>query len=138
MQAALPEGAQTHFRSIVTNGQLQVNGSGGSIYAIGDAATIEQVSALLDTQTLQAVPSLAPRAAGLMAVTGAWLAAMQLIWMAHIRACQCMAVLSWSHMLGLHRVMQICLQYPLLGLQPFSQPTTQCICHVRCTAGTVV
>ena len=43
VQAALPEGAQTHFRSIVTNDFLQVKGSGGSIFAIGDAATIEQV-----------------------------------------------------------------------------------------------
>ena len=43
LQAALPEGAQTHFRSIVTNEFLQVKGSGGSIFAIGDAATIEQV-----------------------------------------------------------------------------------------------
>lgn len=37
---------QTHFRSIVTDEQLRVKGSDGSIYAFGDAATIEQVSRL--------------------------------------------------------------------------------------------
>ena len=42
-QAKLPEGSQTHFRSIVTDPYLRVNGSNGSIYAFGDAATIEQV-----------------------------------------------------------------------------------------------
>jgi len=43
VQAELPEGSQTHFRSIVTDAFLRVKGSDGSIYAIGDAATIEQV-----------------------------------------------------------------------------------------------
>ncbi|GAB4815644.1 hypothetical protein N2152v2_002690 [Parachlorella kessleri] len=42
LQAKLPEGSQTHFRSIVTDEYLRVKGSGGSIYALGDAATIEQ------------------------------------------------------------------------------------------------
>ena len=39
----LPKGSQTHFRSIITDENLRVKGSNGSIYAIGDAATIEQV-----------------------------------------------------------------------------------------------
>ena len=43
LQAKLPEGSQTHFRSIVTDPYLRVNGSNGSIYAFGDAATIQQV-----------------------------------------------------------------------------------------------
>ena len=43
MQAKLPEGSQTHFRSIVTDQFCRVLGSEGSIYAIGDAATIQQV-----------------------------------------------------------------------------------------------
>ena len=43
LQAELPKGSQTHFRSIVTDSFLRVRGSEGSIYAIGDAATIEQV-----------------------------------------------------------------------------------------------
>lgn len=43
MQSKLPEGSQTHFRSIVTDGFLRVKGSDGSIFAFGDAATIEQV-----------------------------------------------------------------------------------------------
>ncbi|EIE19302.1 nucleotide-binding domain-containing protein [Coccomyxa subellipsoidea C-169] len=42
LQERLPEGSQTHFRSIVTDQYLRVLGSGGSIYAIGDAATIQQ------------------------------------------------------------------------------------------------
>jgi len=47
LQDALPEGEQTHFRSIVTNEYLQVRGAPeGSIFAIGDAATIEQQKAL--------------------------------------------------------------------------------------------
>ncbi len=47
MQGRLPEGSQTHFRSIVTDQYLRVLGSEGSIYAIGDAATIQQASFLL-------------------------------------------------------------------------------------------
>lgn len=43
LQERLPAGSQTHFRSIITDEFLRVKGSGGSIYAIGDAATIEQV-----------------------------------------------------------------------------------------------
>jgi hypothetical protein len=42
-QERLPEGTQTHFRSIVTDQYLRVLGSNGSIFAIGDAATIQQV-----------------------------------------------------------------------------------------------
>ncbi|KAL6756599.1 type-II calcium-dependent NADH dehydrogenase [Haematococcus lacustris] len=37
---------QSHFRSIMTDEYLRVNGSGGSIWAIGDAATIDQPKAL--------------------------------------------------------------------------------------------
>ncbi len=44
LQGKLPEGSQTHFRSIVTDQYLRVLGSEGSIYAIGDAATIQQAS----------------------------------------------------------------------------------------------
>lgn len=43
VQGKLPPGIQTHFRSIITDGFLRVKGSNGTIYAIGDAATIEQV-----------------------------------------------------------------------------------------------
>jgi hypothetical protein len=46
MQEILPPGTQTNFRSIATNEFLQVKGSNGTIYAIGDAATIEQDKAL--------------------------------------------------------------------------------------------
>ncbi|KAK9830323.1 hypothetical protein WJX72_011009 [[Myrmecia] bisecta] len=46
LQAKLPEGTQTHFRSIVTDEYLCVKGSNGTIYALGDAATIEQERAL--------------------------------------------------------------------------------------------
>lgn len=42
----LPKEDQTNFRSILTDGYLRVKGSGGSIYAMGDAATIEQPKAL--------------------------------------------------------------------------------------------
>lgn len=34
------------YRSIVTDGHLQVKGSNGTIFAIGDASTIEQKKAL--------------------------------------------------------------------------------------------
>jgi len=44
LQERLPKGSQTHFRSIITDEFLRVKGSNDSIYAIGDAATIEQVS----------------------------------------------------------------------------------------------
>ena len=47
VQEKLPEGSQTHFRSIVTDQHCRVLGSNGSIYAIGDAATIQQVPHLL-------------------------------------------------------------------------------------------
>ncbi len=43
MQAKLPAGSQTHFRSILTDQHCCVLGSEGSIYSIGDAATIQQV-----------------------------------------------------------------------------------------------
>ena len=46
LQKKLPDGAQTHFRSAVTNGWLEVDGAGGSIFALGDAATIRQDRAL--------------------------------------------------------------------------------------------
>lgn len=46
LQQKLPEGAQTHFRSIITDEFLRVKGSEGSIYAFGDAATIEQPKSL--------------------------------------------------------------------------------------------
>ena len=47
LQERLPEGAQTHFRSVVTDEFLRVRGApGGTIFALGDAATIEQQKAL--------------------------------------------------------------------------------------------
>lgn len=46
LQAKLPPGTQTHFRSAVTNGYLEVDGSDGSIFALGDAATLRQDRAL--------------------------------------------------------------------------------------------
>lgn len=47
LQAVLPEGTQTHFRSIVTDEYLRVRGApDGSMFALGDAATIEQQKAL--------------------------------------------------------------------------------------------
>lgn len=47
LQSSLPEGSQTHFRSIVTDEYLRVRGAPeGSMFAIGDAATIEQQKAL--------------------------------------------------------------------------------------------
>ena len=39
----LPEGSQSHFRSILTDDHLRVLGANGTIYAIGDGATIFQV-----------------------------------------------------------------------------------------------
>ena len=41
---ALPAGTQGHFRSILTDEYLRVIGSEGTIYAMGDGATIYQVS----------------------------------------------------------------------------------------------
>jgi len=46
LQVALPEGSQTNFRAINTDQYLRVKGSNGSIFAIGDSATIEQPRAL--------------------------------------------------------------------------------------------
>ena len=46
LQERLPEGSQTHFRSVVTDEFLRVKGSNGCIFAVGDAATIEQQRAL--------------------------------------------------------------------------------------------
>ena len=46
LQAKLPAGAQTHFRSCVTNACLEVEGSNGSMFALGDAATARQDRAL--------------------------------------------------------------------------------------------
>ncbi|KAK9863618.1 hypothetical protein WJX84_002828 [Apatococcus fuscideae] len=45
LQQRMPEGTQRHFRSILTDEHLRVLGSNGSIYAIGDAATIDQPKA---------------------------------------------------------------------------------------------
>ena len=42
MQERLPQGTQTNFRSILTDGLLRVEGSNGSIFAIGDASSIAQ------------------------------------------------------------------------------------------------
>eukprot|EP01025_Chloroclados_australasicus_P007534 TRINITY_DN12441_c0_g1_i4.p1 TRINITY_DN12441_c0_g1~~TRINITY_DN12441_c0_g1_i4.p1 ORF type:complete len:608 (-),score=41.02 TRINITY_DN12441_c0_g1_i4:269-2092(-) len=44
LQEQLPE--QDHFRSIVTDRFLRVKGSNGSLWAIGDAATIDQQAAI--------------------------------------------------------------------------------------------
>ena len=44
LAGALPEGTQGHFRSILTDEHLRVMGSEGTIYAMGDGATIYQVS----------------------------------------------------------------------------------------------
>ena len=46
LASKLPAGTQTHFRSAVTNGYLEVDGSDGSIFALGDAATLRQDRAL--------------------------------------------------------------------------------------------
>ncbi|KAL3151414.1 tubulin alpha 1 [Trebouxia sp. C0009 RCD-2024] len=46
LQQQMPEGTQTHNRSIVTDEYLCVKGSKGTIYALGDAATVEQPKAL--------------------------------------------------------------------------------------------
>ncbi len=45
LAGALPEGTQGHFRSILTDEHLRVMGSEGTIYAMGDGATIYQVCA---------------------------------------------------------------------------------------------
>lgn len=44
LQEVLP--GQTHFRSILTDDYLRVKGSDGSIWAFGDASTIDQPKAL--------------------------------------------------------------------------------------------
>lgn len=46
LQEAMPEGTQSHNRSIVTDEYLCVKGSNGRMYALGDAATVEQPKAL--------------------------------------------------------------------------------------------
>lgn len=47
LQQRLPEGNQNHFRSVITDEYLRVRGApGGSIFALGDAATIGQEKAL--------------------------------------------------------------------------------------------
>jgi len=46
LQEALPEGSQPNRRAINTDRWLRVSGSDGSIFAIGDASTIEQPRAL--------------------------------------------------------------------------------------------
>ena len=43
LQAQMPD-TQSHFRSIVTDQHLRALGSNGTIFAIGDGATVEQVS----------------------------------------------------------------------------------------------
>lgn len=50
LQQALP--GQTHFRSILTDEMFRVNGSDGSIFAVGDAATIDQPKALAHADEL--------------------------------------------------------------------------------------
>jgi NADH:ubiquinone reductase (non-electrogenic) len=52
LQERLPEGSQTHFRSIITDEVLRVKGSDGTIFALGDAATIEQATALAKAEEL--------------------------------------------------------------------------------------
>lgn len=52
LQQVLPEGSQTNLRAINTDQYLRVRGSGGSIFAIGDAATIEQPRALAKCEEL--------------------------------------------------------------------------------------
>ncbi|KAI3439031.1 hypothetical protein D9Q98_001441 [Chlorella vulgaris] len=42
----LPDGTQTHFRSAITDDWLRVKGSDGTMFALGDAATIEQAKAV--------------------------------------------------------------------------------------------
>ena len=37
-------GTQTHFRSIVTDDYLRVIGTDGTVFSMGDAATIAQVT----------------------------------------------------------------------------------------------
>ena len=44
--AALPPGSQPNARALVVDERLVVRGSGGSIYALGDAATVESERAL--------------------------------------------------------------------------------------------
>lgn len=63
MQGKLPAGVQTHFRSIITDGFLRVKGSEGAIFAIGDAATIEQVKLAI---------LLSARKAAYEALLGSW------------------------------------------------------------------
>jgi NADH:ubiquinone reductase (non-electrogenic) len=46
LQQSLPDGTQTNFRAITTDQYLRVKGSKGSIYSLGDMATIEQPRAL--------------------------------------------------------------------------------------------
>jgi len=47
LQEKLPPGTQTHFRSLLTDDRLRVQGApGGSIWAFGDASTIDQPRAL--------------------------------------------------------------------------------------------
>ena len=43
-QERLPEGTQTNFRSLLTDDYLRVEGSNGSIFALGDASSIAQVT----------------------------------------------------------------------------------------------
>ncbi len=46
----LPKDAQQNARALKTDGYLQVKGSDGSIFALGDTATIEQhLSVLAET-----------------------------------------------------------------------------------------
>lgn len=46
LQERMPEGTQTHFRSIVTDPYLRAIGSDGTIIALGDGATVEQAKSL--------------------------------------------------------------------------------------------
>lgn len=45
LQGQMPE-TQTHFRSIVTDPYCRALGSNGTIYTIGDCATVEQVASV--------------------------------------------------------------------------------------------
>jgi len=51
LQKEMPD-AQTHFRSIVTDQHLRALGSNGTIFAIGDGATVEQVKSITFAQEL--------------------------------------------------------------------------------------
>ena len=57
LQKSMPEGTQAHFRSIVTDRYLRAVGSDGSIIALGDGATVEQVGLRVCRKLLHAAYS---------------------------------------------------------------------------------